>query len=115
MGVVAPHVPPPQPSPASWKEQTLLNIVKLRYGDMPLFMQVASIVSGYTVEATVNLAGTAFEAGSAPSVSKWPRDVPREWWLAPLASQASTGSSAARPGGEKLLSKTIDPRAEAFL
>jgi len=50
----------------SWKEQTLLNIVKLRYGDMPLFMQVASIVSGYTVEGTVNLAGTAFEAGSAP-------------------------------------------------
>ena len=50
----------------SWKEQTLLNIVKLRYADMPLFMQVASIVSGYTVEGTVNLQGTAFESGSAP-------------------------------------------------
>jgi len=41
----------------SWKEQALLNIVRLRYGDVPLFVQIASVVSGYTLESSVNVAG----------------------------------------------------------
>ncbi len=53
----------------SWKEQTLLNIVKLRYADMPLFMEVASIVSGYSLESSVNLAGTIVEGSPPGSLS----------------------------------------------
>ena len=51
----------------SWKEQTLLNIVKLRYADMPLFVEVSSIVSGYTLESSVNLNATHIGSGNSIS------------------------------------------------
>lgn len=40
----------------SWKQQLLLNIVKSRYGEAPVFLDVASVVSGYTVESRVSAA-----------------------------------------------------------
>ena len=40
-----------------WKEQLLLNIVKSRYGDAPAFLEVVSVVSGYSLETGVSLGG----------------------------------------------------------
>jgi len=39
----------------SWKEQMLLNVVKLRYADAPIFLDVASVINQYTLEGSATV------------------------------------------------------------
>jgi len=51
----------------SWKRQTLLNVVRLRYADAPVFLDVVSVINSYSVGG--NASGTATLPSNAdPSV-----------------------------------------------
>ena len=61
----------------SWKTQTLMNLVNLRYADPPVFLEVASVISQYQLDSAANLALTfamtnAQSAGGAVTYSDRP-------------------------------------------
>jgi hypothetical protein len=64
----------------SWKRQTLLNVVRLRYSDAPVFLEVASIINSYSVGGKASALATlpsridpnVFELGGEGSWSNTP-------------------------------------------
>ena len=55
----------------NWKNQMLANLVKIRFVDMPVFVDVGQIVSGYTLETQVNGTlgwGTTLAGGDAQAL-----------------------------------------------
>jgi len=41
----------------SWKQQTLINIVKMRYSDSPVFLEVSQVIGSYQLQAGFSVGG----------------------------------------------------------
>ena len=55
----------------NWKNQLLSNLVRLRYGDMPVYLDVGQIVAGYSLETQISGGlgyGTAFDSSNTASL-----------------------------------------------
>ena len=113
--IVADRIPYNEAIAASWKEQTLLNIVKLRYMDTPFFVDVPQITSGYTFQGmgavnggisppVSNLASFAQQLGLTLNAQAAYQDRPT------ISYQPQTGSQFIRN-----LTQPINPGSVLFL
>jgi hypothetical protein len=88
----------------SWKSQMLFNLVKLRYGDAPVFLDVASVINQYLVEGSVGYSGS------------WAQNPQLPWPYTALYNWLGSGRYAERPtityspiSGEKFARSLMTP------
>jgi hypothetical protein len=60
---------------SSWKSQMLLNLVKLRFGDAPVFLDIASVINQYGMEGSVGFSGSWTDNARPP----WPYTALYNW------------------------------------
>ena len=53
----------------SWKRQMLINLLKIRYTDAPVFMDVASVINSYELAGEVNLFGQLARVNSGDQIA----------------------------------------------
>ena len=53
----------------SWKSTMLLNVVKIRYLDLPVFLDVGQLVSSYTLEGSTSVGSTLYQHGQGNSLA----------------------------------------------
>ena len=88
----------------SWKSQMLLNLVKLRYGDAPVFLDIASVINQYGIEGSVGFSGS------------WSQNAQVPWPYGALYNFLGSGRYAERPtitysplSGEKFARSLMTP------
>jgi hypothetical protein len=65
----------------SWNEQLLLNLVRLRYRDNPLFLEMGTVIAGYSAKGASALAGgTTFQS---PLTGDWKLSLGGEYSTTP--------------------------------
>lgn len=84
----------------TWKQQTLLNIVKLRYFDTPTFLDVSSVISSYQLQGEVS-----FEREFFPRA---PADTNRTFGLSGTYTDRPTISYAPLTG-ERFVNNLLRP------
>jgi len=96
----------------SWKSQMLLNLVKIRYGDAPVFLDIGQIVAARSLLGSASATGTLFKFF----------DGPPQYAVTGSASATATGSYADTPtityaplAGERFARQLMSPLPPAAI
>ena len=75
----------------SWQRQMMLNVIKLRYGEMPMFLDVSSVINQYTLQGGASALARSGSSNAEFEVSGSYSDRPTVTYT-PLTGQKFTTS-----------------------